>query len=88
MRKTIFNHTLRDSAAEIEDGRLTVEAGGKATLLVTAPEHQPLSESEPLCRIELRGEGFKASAELKATNVDGLIDRLEDIRDGEVFEDA
>jgi hypothetical protein len=87
MRNVHLKHTLRDSAAEIEDGRLTIEAGGKATLLLTASEHQPLSESEPLCRIEFRGEGFEASGELKAPTVDALIDRLEAIRDGEVFDD-
>jgi hypothetical protein len=88
MRKLHLQHTLRDSAAEIEDGRLTIGAGGEATLLVTSPEHQPLSETEPLCRIELRGEGFEASGELRAPTIDALIDRLEAIRDGEVFEDA
>jgi|GEM_PF-4656291 len=87
MRKVHLNHTLRNSAAEIEDSRLTIEAGGEATLLVTAPEHQPLSEAEPLCRIELRGEGFDASGELPAPTVDALIDRLEAIRDGEVWDD-
>lgn len=87
MRKVYLKHTLRDSAAEVEDGRLTMEAGGEATLLLTVPEHQPLSKSEPLCRIELRGEGFEASAELKAANVDALADALHKIQSGEVWDD-
>jgi len=87
MRDIEYKEKLGTGAAEIEDGRLTMNAAGKMTLIVTTPRCKPLSKTEPTCRIEARGEGVEAKFDLTTQHLDGLIDSLEAIRDGEVWKD-
>lgn len=82
-----LSRSLRIGGAEIEDGRLSMEAASEATLRLQTPRCQPLSKAESVCTLSLGGDGWSASADLTNRDVDALIDRLEAIRDGEVFED-
>jgi hypothetical protein len=82
-----LSRSLRIGGAEIEDGRLSMEAAGETTLRLQTPRCQPLSKTESVCTLTLGGDGWSASADLTDRDVDALINRLEAIRDGEVWHD-
>lgn len=78
MRKTvatIFSVTATD---EIADGRLTMEArDDEASLAVRVPEHEPLSESEPVATLAIHGDGFDADVGLTTADVEELVAALD-----------
>lgn len=65
------------STTEVVDGRITIAAEtDNATLYVRVPEHDPLSEIQPVAQLEIVGDDFETDLELTGDDVADLVEAL------------
>jgi len=87
MRETPLSKDLRDADATIEDGKVTMQDSGEATLRIQTTRLQPLGEDEGVGALSVTGDGFEVEATLRMQDVDALADALHKIQSGEVWDD-
>jgi hypothetical protein len=65
-----------DASIEVQDGRLTMTAGGETTAYVSGPDRQPLGAGETHAVVRVAGDDCEATVALDRAQLDALIDAL------------
>lgn len=60
----------------IVDGRVAMSAEGDVSIILDAPDNQPLSEAETHATLRVVGDDYRASVELDAAALNALTDAL------------